>query len=221
MLHGKFNISGTTQIYNIASVLGFPVTNVYVVDYDTQILTSGSWSFSPITQELTFSTGVTDSIEINFFYTISASANRLLLSTFPISGGDSQGPYTLPSGAVIEAVGYDTAVLPYDGGANWTASGNELTFVIGVVTGIEVNVFYTLASSGSGLQSGKFNTSGTTQVYNLAAILGFPVASVGEVDYDTYILPSANWSFDTTTQNLTFVVDVSSGIQINFFYLKA
>lgn len=67
---------------------------------------------------------------------------------------------------------------------------------------------------------GKFVITGTTQTYNLQELFGTaaPLSGVIPVFYDTQLLPSANYTFNPATQELTFLIGVQDGIEINIGY---
>jgi len=65
----KFQISGTTKVYNIATILGFSVTDVFPVTYDSAVLTPDEYDFDIETQNLTFNLAeVQDTLWIQFGY---------------------------------------------------------------------------------------------------------------------------------------------------------
>jgi hypothetical protein len=66
---GKFKTSGTGTVYNIETILGFAVTGVLPVMFDTAVLTPDGYTFDPESQNLTFTGAGQDGIWVQFGYT--------------------------------------------------------------------------------------------------------------------------------------------------------
>ena len=136
--------SGNFQIYDVGNAAGS--NNINVSFADSALVNGNSSLVLNVNSQ-----SVTIQLSDGAWYTPNSSSGggggaTLKSGRFSIVGTGQVYNLNTLFGVTVESVKqvtYDTATLPYDGGANWSFATPNLTFGIGVSNGIEVNVLYT------------------------------------------------------------------------------